>query len=65
MHNWKTALAQLLDFIDKDVFLIISNKYNGNRYVKGFTCWNQLAFMVFGQLSNGPYMRCNQSQVSY
>ena len=44
--------SQLLDFLDKDVFLRISNKYNGNRYVKSFTCWNQLAVMMFGQLSN-------------
>jgi uncharacterized Rossmann fold enzyme len=57
MHNGKYVLAQLLDFIDKDVFLRISNKYNGNRYVKDFTCWNQLAVMVFGQLSNRESLR--------
>ena len=57
MHNGKYVLAQLLDFIDKDVFLRISNKYSGNRYVKDFTCWNQLADMVFGQLSNRESLR--------
>ncbi len=57
MHNGKYVLAQLLDFIDKDVFLRISNKYNGNRYVKDLTCWNQLAVMVFGQLSNRESLR--------
>ena len=57
MHNGKYVLAQLLDFIDKDVFLRISNKYNGNCYVKDFTCWNQLAVMVFGQLSNRESLR--------
>ena len=57
MHNGKYVLAQLLDFIDKDVFLRISNKYKGNRYVKDFTCWNQLAVMVFGQLSNRESLR--------
>ena len=49
--------SQLLDFLDKDVFLRISNKYNGNRYVKFFTCWNQLAVMMFGQLSNRESLR--------
>ena len=44
--------SQLLDFIDKDVFLRITNRYEGNRYVKNFTCWNQSAVMMFGQLSN-------------
>lgn len=41
MHNGKFVFSQLFDFIDCDVFLRISNKYNGNRYVKNFTCWNQ------------------------
>ena len=49
--------SQLLDFLDKDVFLRISNKCNGNRYVKSFTCWNQLAVMMFGQLSNRESLR--------
>ena len=26
-------------------------KYEGNKYVKHFTCWNQLLVMMFGQLS--------------
>jgi len=51
------VFSQLLDFLDKDVFLRISNKYNGNRYVKSFTCWNQLAVMMFGQLSNRESLR--------
>ena len=49
--------AQLLDFIDKDVFLILANKYDSNRYVKQFTCWNQLAVLMFGQLSNRESLR--------
>ena len=38
MNKGKYVFSQLLDFLDKDVFLRISNKYNGNRYVKSFTC---------------------------
>lgn len=37
MNKGKYVFSQLLDFLDKDVFLRISNKYNGNRYVKSFT----------------------------
>ena len=37
MHKGKYVFAQLLDFIDKDVFLRLANKYDGNRYVKQFT----------------------------
>ena len=57
MHNGKFVFSQLLDFLDKDVFLRISNKYNGNRYVKFFTCWDQLAVLMFGQLSNRESLR--------
>ena len=38
MHKGKYVFAQLFDFIDKDVFLRLANKYDGNRYVKQFTC---------------------------
>ncbi|WP_239481055.1 DUF4372 domain-containing protein [Mediterranea massiliensis] len=27
-------------------------KYDGNRHVKNFTCWNRMHAMMFGQLSN-------------
>lgn len=57
MHKGKYVFAQLLDFIDKDVFLRIANKYDGNRYVKQFTCWNQLAVLMFGQLSSRKRLR--------
>lgn len=57
MNKGKYVFSQLLDFLDKDVFLRISNKYNGTRYVKSFTCWNQLAVMMFGQLSNRDSLR--------
>lgn len=57
MNKGKYVFSQLLDFLDKDVFLRISNKYNGNRYIKSFTCWNQLAVMMFGQLSNRDSLR--------
>lgn len=57
MHKGKYVFAQLLDFIDKDAFLRIANKYDGNKYVKHFTCWNQLAVLMFGQLSNRESLR--------
>lgn len=52
MHKGKYVFAQLLSFIDKDIFLRIASKYDGYRYVKQFTCWNQLEVLMFGQLSN-------------
>ena len=57
MHNGKYVFSQLLDFIDKEVFLRIANKHSGNRYVKQFTCYNQFAVLMFGQLSNRESLR--------
>lgn len=44
--------SQLLFFLNPHVFLRISKKYGGDKYIKSFSCWNQLAVMMFGQLSN-------------
>ncbi|MBR5781899.1 MAG: DUF4372 domain-containing protein [Bacteroidales bacterium] len=33
MHKGIYVFAQLLDFIDKDVFPRLANKYDGNRYI--------------------------------
>ncbi len=49
--------SQLLSFLDPYVFLRISKKYGGDKYVKSFSCWNQLAVMMFGQLSNRESLR--------
>ena len=43
MHKGKYMFAQLLAFINRDVFLRIASKYDRNRYAKQFTCWNQFA----------------------
>ncbi len=43
--------AQLIEFLPQRIFDGIVMKYEGNKYVKHFTCWNQLLVMMFGQLS--------------
>jgi len=57
MHKGKYVFSQLLSFLDPFVFLRISKKYSGDKYVKQFSCWNQLAVMMFGQLSNRESLR--------
>ena len=49
--------SQLLSFLDPYVFLRTAKKYDGDKYVKHFTCWNQLAVLMFGQLSNRESLR--------
>ena len=57
MNKSKYVFAQLVDFLDKDKFRHLVDKYEGNRYVKHFTCWNQLVALMFGQLSNRESLR--------
>lgn len=38
--------------LNRSKFNHIVAKYDGDKYVKHFTCWNQLPALVFGQLSN-------------
>lgn len=53
----KYIFAQLTSFIDRNHFNYLVKKYQGNHYVKHFTCWNQLLVMMFGQLSNRESLR--------
>jgi hypothetical protein len=57
MNNGKYIFAQLTEFLPQRVFDGLVKKYKGNRYVKHFTCWNQLLCMVFGQLTNRDSLR--------
>jgi len=52
MNTGKYVFAQLIEFLPQRIFDRIVMKYEGNKYVKHFTCWNQLLVMMFGQLSN-------------
>lgn len=57
MNQDKYVFAQLIEFLNNDKFRRIVAKYNGDHYVKHFTCWNQLLVMMFGQLSNRESLR--------
>ena len=46
----KYVYRQLVDLLPHRVFDRIVEKYQGNRYVRSFTCWNQLLVMMFAQL---------------
>ena len=40
MNKDKYVFAQLIEFLDNNKFRHLVDKYDGNRYVKHFTCWN-------------------------
>ena len=57
MNKDKYVFAQMVEFLDNYKFLRIVKKYYGNKYVKHFTCWNQLLTLMFGQLCNRESLR--------
>lgn len=57
MNQGKYVFAQLADFLPRRVFDRIVKDHKGNKYVRSFTCWNQMLCMVFGQLTARDSMR--------
>ena len=57
MNQGKYIFAQLTDFLPRRSFDRIVSKYDGNKHVRSFTCWNQMLCMVFGQLTARDSMR--------
>lgn len=57
MNKDKYVFSQLASKLDRSRFNDIVRKYQGDKYVKHFTCWNQLLALMFGQLSNRESLR--------
>ncbi|MEZ5069902.1 MAG: IS4 family transposase [Bacteroidales bacterium] len=57
MHQGKYVFSQLTDFLPKRVFDGLVIKYNGDKHVRHFSCWNQLLCMIFGQLTGRDSLR--------
>ena len=57
MNKDKYVFAQLVEFLDCFKFRRIVAKYQTDRYIKSFSCWNQLLVMMFGQLAKSESLR--------
>ena len=57
MNKGQYVFSQLVSHLDRNHFNYLARKYDGNKYVKHFSCWNQLLAMMFGQLSNRESLR--------
>ena len=57
MNHSKYGFSQLTSFLNRSQFNDYVRKYHGDKYVKHFTCWNQLLTLMFGQLSNRESLR--------
>ena len=50
MNQGKFVFSQVTRFLPKRAFDWMVAKYDGDLYVKHFSCWNQLLCMMYGQL---------------
>ena len=57
MNQGRYVFTQLVDFLPRKNFEWLVKKYDGNKYVKSFTCWNHLLVLLYGQLSNREGLR--------
>ena len=57
MNVGQTVFAQLLEFIPSYEFQLCVDRYQGNRYVKDFSCWDQFLCLVFAQLTARTSLR--------
>ena len=57
MNSGKYVFAQLIEFLPQKKFQRIVMKYQGDKYIKSFSCWNQLLIMMFGQLAGCESLR--------
>jgi hypothetical protein len=57
MLTGKYVFAQLIEFLPQKTFQRIVMKYEGDKYIKSFSCWNQLLIMMYGQLSGCESLR--------
>jgi hypothetical protein len=57
MNQGQYIYSQLTDFLPKRIFDGLVVKYNGDKRVRHFSCWNQLLSMVFGQLTGRDSLR--------
>lgn len=57
MNTGPTVFAQLMGFIPRYQFQICVDRYQGNRYVKDFSCWDQFLCLAFAQLTERSSLR--------
>ena len=57
MNQDKYVFAQIVEFLNQDKFRRLVSKYQGDRYVKYYSTWNQLLTLILGQFSRSASLR--------
>ena len=57
MHNPTTVLQQMLALLPEQRFQTFVGQHKADRYVKTFSCWNQLTTMLYAQATQKDSLR--------
>src|SRR5438128_8395173 len=57
MNIGRTVFSQLIEHLPNNDFQKCVSRYDGERYVKNFSCWDQFLSMVFAQLTYRESLR--------
>ena len=57
MHAGRFIFAQLLDLLSRHEFNKCVSRYDGNRRIRSFSCWDQFLVMLFAQLTYRESLR--------
>jgi hypothetical protein len=57
MHKGKYVFSQILSLFNRYEFDKCVKRYDGNKGVRDFTCWNQFVHLFFGQLTGRNGLR--------
>lgn len=57
MNQDKYVFSQVVEFLNRNKFNRLVQKYNGDHYIKCYSCYNQLVTLIFGQLSRSASLR--------
>ena len=57
MNTGQTVFGQLMELIPRYQFQVCVDRYQGNRYVKDFSCWDQFLCLAFAQLTERSSLR--------
>lgn len=57
MNKGQTVFAQIMQFLSHDEFRRCVQRYDGNRGIRRFSCWDQFLTMAFAQLTYRESLR--------
>lgn len=58
MHEGSFVFAQLASYLGRNKFNYLVRKYEGDSYIKHFSCWNQPKVLMYLKLLHSSASSC-------